>query len=580
MSSVFSPGWIAIALSLLIPFLKGRVRQAYLIAIPILSYAYLLYLRGTVGVGVELPCEFLGFELLPVYIDGLSFVFGTVFHLGLLLGLIFALHVEDWTQHVAACVYGGGAIGLVFAGDLMTLFVYWEVIAFASVFLIWARRTPKAYKTGQRYLLWQIASGLLLLAGVLVRAKAGLGLRFEAFATPGVSALESPGGLLIFFAFGIKCAWPGLHTWLTDAYPEATGAVFLSAFTTKAAVYALARAYPGTEELIYIGALMAGFPIFYAVIENDMRRVLAYSLINQVGFMVVGIGVGTQLALDGAAAHAFADVLFKGLLFMSMGAVLHQTGKIHASDLGGLYKTMPFTAVCCLVGAASISAFPLFSAFATKGLIMDAAAGAGQVFVWFVLLFAAAGVFHHAGIKIPFFAFFGHDSGMRPEKAPLNMRVAMGLGALGSVAIGCYPWFLYGLLPFPEALSDYHVYSFAHVLSQLQILFFSALAFVTLMLTGLYPPELHSVNLDADWLLRRPLLGAWRQFQIGLARLGVAFQTLCLESFPRAAAEFVERYGPERGALRSRGQLGTSVLVVVAVLVVYLAFSLDFVPKP
>ena len=576
MSSVFSPGWIAIGMALLIPFLRGRVRQAYTVAIPVLSFAYLLYLRSAVGMETVLPFELLGYEVLPVYIDALSFVFGAVFHLGLLLGLIFALHVEDWTQQVAACVYGGGAIGLVFAGDLLTLFIYWEVIAFASVFLIWGRRTPKAYRTGQRYLLWQIASGLLLLAGILVRAESGLGLRF------GPIGLDAPGGLLIFFAFGIKCAWPGLHSWLSDAYPEATptGAVFLSAFTTKAAVYALARSYAGTEELIWIGALMAGFPIFYAVIENDMRKVLAYSLINQVGFMVVGIGVGTPLALDGAAAHAFADVLFKGLLFMTMGAVLHRTGKIHASDLGGLYKTMPFTAICCLVGAASISAFPLFSAFATKGLIMDAAADGGQILVWFVLLFAAAGVFHHAGIKIPFFAFFGHDSGLRPEKAPLNMRVAMGLGALGCVAIGCYPWFLYGLLPYPEALSDYHVYSFAHVLSQLQILFFSALAFVTLMLTGLYPPELHSVNLDADWLLRRPLFGIWRQLQIGLARLGGAVQTLCLESLPRAAAEFVERYGPERGLLRERGQLGSSVLVVIAVLVVYLAFSLDFVPQP
>tara|TARA_R110002072_G_scaffold244757_1_gene404091 strand:- start:172 stop:1902 length:1731 start_codon:yes stop_codon:yes gene_type:complete len=576
MSSVFSPGWIAIALAMLLPLIPKKVRKAFMLLIPVLSYAYLLYLKSEVGFDVRPDFDLLGYTVHPVFLDNLSFVFGTVFHIALLLGLIFAWHVDDWTQHVSACIYAGGAIGAVFAGDLITLFIYWEVIALASTFLIWARRTEKAYKTGQRYLIWQIVSGLLLLAGILVRASAGLDL------TLGHFDLETPGSLLILFGFGIKCAWPGLHTWLSDAYPEATatGAVFLSAFTTKLAVYALARCFAGTEELIYVGAAMAGFPIFFAVIENDMRKVLAYSLINQVGFMVVGIGVGTELALNGAAAHAFADVLFKGLLFMTMGAVMHRTGKIHASDLGGLYKTMPFTAVCCLVGAASISAFPLFSAFATKGLIMDAAANNGQVFVWFVLLFAAAGVFHHAGIKIPFFAFFGHDSGLRPEKAPLNMRIAMGLGALGCIGIGCYPWALYGILPFPEALADYHVYSFSHVLSQLQILFFSALAFVTLMLTGLYPPELHSTNLDVDWLIRRPLRAIWRALMIGLSRLGSGIQTLFLESVPRAAARFVEGYGTERGALKTRGPLGSSVLVVMILLVIYLAISYGFIPKP
>ncbi|MBL4848329.1 MAG: Na(+)/H(+) antiporter subunit D [Planctomycetes bacterium] len=577
MSSVFSPGWVAIALGLLIPLVpKGKARKGFLLLIPILSYLYLLYLRSAVGVEVRPEFELLGYTMFPVYIDALSFAFGTVFHIALLLGLIFALHVDDWTQHVAATVYAGGAIGAVFAGDLVTLFIYWELIAFASAFLIWARRTKRAYKTGQRYLIWQIVSGLLLLAGILVRADAGLGIEL------GTIELGSPGSLLIFVAFGIKCAWPGLHCWLSDAYPEATptGAVFLSAFTTKLAVYALARCFAGNEELIWIGAGMAGFPIFFAVIENDMRRVLAYSLINQVGFMVVGIGVGTELAINGATAHAFADVLFKGLLFMTMGAVLHRTGKIHASDLGGLYKAMPFTAVCCLVGAASISAFPLFSAFATKGLIMDAAANNGHAFVWFVLLFAAAGVFHHAGIKIPFFAFFGHDSGLRPKSAPLNMKIAMGLGAFGCIAIGCYPWALYDMLPHPGALADYHVYSFAHVLSQLQILFFSALAFVTLMLTGLYPPELHSVNLDADWLIRRPLRAIWRVLIGGFGRIARGVQTLCLESIPRSAAQFVESYGSERGALRGRGPLGSSVLVVMILLVVYLAFSLGLVPKP
>jgi len=267
--------------------------------------------------------------------------------------------------------------------------VFWELLAFTSVFLIWARRTQRSYDAGMRYLIIQVLSGVILLAGTLFYAAEHGTLEF------GHIGLEGVAGWLIFIAFGIKCAFPMAHNWLTDAYPEATvtGTVFLSAFTTKVAVYALARGYPGTELLVYIGAAMTCFPIFFAVIENDLRRVLAYSLINQEGFMVVGIGIGTALAINGAVSHAFNDVIFKGLLFMSMGAVLHMTGRINVSDLGGLYKTMPKTTVLCIVGAASISAFPLFSGFVSKSMVMSAALQEGYDWIWLMLLFASAGVF-------------------------------------------------------------------------------------------------------------------------------------------------------------------------------------------
>jgi multicomponent Na+:H+ antiporter subunit D len=254
--------------------------------------------------------------------------------------------------------------------------------------------------------------------------------------------------------------------------------------------------------LIWIGTAMAAFPIFYAVIENDLRRVLAYSLINQVGFMVVGIGIGTELAINGAVAHAFNDVIFKGLLFMSVGAVMYRTGKSNATDLGGLYKHMPITCACCIVGAASISAFPLFSAFISKSMVMSAAADQGLWVPWFVLLFAAAGVFHHAGIKIPFFTFFGHDGdyGGEVKEAPKNMLVAMGIAAGLCIFLGSFPSFLYNLLPFEV---DYHPYTYGHVIGQLQLLFFSAMAFTLLLLSGIYPAEMRSLNVDADYFYRK-----------------------------------------------------------------------------
>ncbi len=475
---------------------RGRLRSALMLAAPVLGALNLAGLPA----GAPEGAAFLGLALTPVRIDDLSLLFGWLFHLAAFLSVLFALHLRDTTQLAAGLAYAGSAVGAVFAGDLLTLFVYWELLALTSAFLIFARGGERATAAGIRYLVIQVASGMLLLAGALVYRHGTGSLDF------GTIGLETPGGWLIFLAFGIKCAFPLLHNWLTDAYPEATatGTVFLSAFTTKVAVYALARGFAGTEALIYIGALMTCFPIFYAVIENDLRRVLAYSMINQIGFMVTGIGIGSALALNGAVAHAFNDVIFKGLLMMSMGAVLHVTGEIRGSELGGLYKRMPKTAALCMVGAASISAFPLFSGFVSKSMVMSAALAEHHEVVWLALLFASAGVFHHAGIKIPFFAFFHHDSKYvaSAHEPPTNMLIAMGLAAGLCLLIGVFPGLLYGLLPFPL---DYNPFEAGHVLAQLQLLFFSALAFTWLKLAGIYPPELRSVNLDADWLYRRLL---------------------------------------------------------------------------
>ncbi|MCL1045415.1 Na(+)/H(+) antiporter subunit D [Shewanella electrodiphila] len=471
---------------------RGKLRGALMIAIPVISGLHL----WTVPEGVHLQLMFLDYELVPYRADKLSLMFGYIFHIAAFIGIVYSLHVKDTVQQVAAMLYAGSAIGAVFAGDLLTLFVFWELLAFTSVFLVWARRTPAAYSAGMRYLIMQVLSGVILLVGALFYINETGSIAFDYIGLNGIA------GWLIFIAFGIKCAFPFAHTWLTDAYPEATptGTVLLSAFTTKVAVYALARAYPGTEILIYIGAAMTCFPIFFAVIENDLRRVLAYSLINQVGFMVVGIGIGTSLALNGAVSHAFNDVIFKGLLFMSMGAVLHMTGRINGSDLGGLYKTMPKTTILCIVGAASISAFPLFSGFVSKSMVMSAAMETGHDWVWLMLLFASAGVFHHAGIKIPYFAFFAHDSGIRANDPPINMLTAMFIAACLCIGIGIYPAALYSLLPYD---TGYNPYDATHVLAQTQLLLFSALAFVWLNLKGMYPPELRSTHLDVDWVYRR-----------------------------------------------------------------------------
>ncbi len=562
---MWTPEWPPFALfflgALLVPLTRGRLRGALLIAIPIIGALNLWQMPA----GVYWQFEFLNFELVLFRADKLSTLFGYIFHIAALLAFIYSLHERDTLQYTAGMLYIGSALGAVFAGDLLTLFVFWELLAVSSVFLIWARKSWRAYVAGLRYFTFHILSGLLLLAGIVIHSRMVGSFEFTYI------GLQQPYTWLIFLAFGIKSAFPFVHNWLTDAYPESTpvGTVFLSAFTTKVAIYALARSFPGTELLVYIGAAMTCFPIFFAVIENDLRRVLAYSLINQLGFMVVGIGIGTALAINGAVAHAFNDVIFKGLLFMAMGAVLHMTGRVNGSELGGLYKTMPKTTALCIVGAASISAFPLFSGFVSKSMVMSAALDSGYDGIWLVLLFASAGVFHHAGIKIPYFAFFAHDSGIRAGEPPGNMLTAMFIAATLCVLVGVFPQALYRLLPYDTVYSPYDT---THVLTQLQLLFFSALAFVWLNLMRLYPPELASVNLDVEWLYRRVLPRLSQRCLNLIWRLDAGLRRSLQRGWQKAS-ERIATLQQSPGILGQGGSTGGTVTWVTVLLAAYLFLS-------
>jgi multicomponent Na+:H+ antiporter subunit D len=555
------PAAILILGALLVPLLRGRARSVYVLALPVLSALHLLGLYG-LEEGSYLQLSLFDYTLTLMRVDRLSLIFGLIFHVVAVLSVVFALHVRDGVQHVAGLVYAGAGIAAVFAGDLITLFVYWELTAIASVFLIWASRNVRAYRAGMRYLVIQVGSGVLLLAGILFHASATGSIAF------GHLGLGTLGTNLIFIAFGIKCAFPLLHNWLQDAYPEATptGTVFLSAFTTKLAVYALARGFAGTEILVYIGVTMTIFPIFYAVIENNLRRVLAYSLNNQLGFMVVGIGVGTEMALNGTVSHAFAHLLYKALLFMSMGAVLYRTGKIEASKLGGLYKSMPWTATFCIVGALSIAAFPLFSGFVSKSMVLSAAAEQHYMFVLLGLLFASAGVMEHSGIKIPFFAFFAHDSGIRCKEAPANMLVAMGVTAALCVFIGVFPAPLYSLLPYPV---DYQPYTTTHVITSLQLLLWATLAFCVLLRTGLYPQETPSVNLDSDWIYRRILPRAYGSVVDGLAVVRERLVERSMRRLTRFLEGVYRHHGPQ-GVFARTWPTGSTVLWVALFLGAFL----------
>jgi multicomponent Na+:H+ antiporter subunit D len=473
----------------LIPLFKGRMRQVYILLLPALALAAVFLMSpGTYGV-----VRFLGLELIFGRVDKLSLVFAYVFALTALIGSIYALHVKDHGQHIAAFVYAGSSLGVTFAGDLLTLFIFWELMAFASAWLIWSRRQQASIAAGYRYLLVHVVGGVLLLAGIVIYFVTTGSIYFEPIREPGAAFY------LILIGFMINAAVPPLHAWLTDAYPEATvtGAVFLSAFTTKTAVYTLIRAYPGTEILIWLGAIMAVHGVVYAVLANDIRRLLAYHIVSQVGYMVAGVGMGTALALNGATAHAFTHILYKGLLFMGAGAVIHMTGRSKLTELGGLYRWMPLTFILYMVGGFSISAFPLFSGFVSKSMVVSAAAEDHLTWIWLLLTVASAGTFLHTGLKLPYFTFLGNDSGIRTTDPPRNMLVAMGIAAFLCIVIGVYPVWLYAMLPAPV---DYEPYTATHVVWTLQILLFTGVGFFLLLK---HVGGERKISLDTDWFYRK-----------------------------------------------------------------------------
>tara|TARA_R110000765_G_scaffold264464_3_gene363982 strand:+ start:562 stop:2289 length:1728 start_codon:yes stop_codon:yes gene_type:complete len=560
----FSPAWPIIIgglISALIP--NNNVRKGLALLAPVLAGLCWYNLElGTFGV-----VEFGGFTLETLRFDAYSRIWSLIFIIAAFLNGLYGLHEKDRVTDAAGLIYAGGALGAVFAGDLMTLFLFWELTAISSVFLIWSARNKAATKAGLRYLAIHVLSGVLLLTGAVIHAGETGSWAFEHI------GLDSPGGFLILIAFGIKAAFPFLHNWLQDAYPKATvvGTVILSAFTTKMAIYALARGFAGEDSLIYIGAIMTIFPVFFAVVENDLRKVLSYSLNNQLGFMVVAIGIGSELALNGAAAHAFVHIIYKGLLFMSMGAVLHRVGTVKASELGGLFKSMPATAFFCLIGSASISAFPLFSGFVAKAMILAAVAQEGHWVVWLMLVFASAGVLEHSGIKIPYFAFFGHDSGRRVREAPVNMLMAMGLGALMCVYLGINYGKLYDLLPYQNAI--YQPYTFDHVVGQMQLLLGAIFAFAFLLKVGAYPAEKRSVNLDFDWVYRRFGDGLARWSWLMLDRLSASMGNVWGRLMSGIGGRLYQVFSP-MGALSRDIPSGvlaiwTSALLAVVLIIAY-----------
>jgi len=492
------PGLILILGAIVLLLLPATARKAGAIGLAALGFFAISQLET----GERLFPTLLGFKLTLLRVDATSKAFGYIFTLCAVAAFIFSWHEKSRAENTAALVYIGSALGVVFAGDMITWYVCWELMAIASTFLVLARKTEKSLKAAQRYILVHLSGGLILLAGILIAIQATGSIAF----TSEVLTQNEMAKYFILLGILINAAAVPFSSWLPDAYPESTimGGIFLSAYTTKTAVYTLIRGFPGEELLIPIGCVMTLYGIIYALLENDMRRILSYSIINQVGFMVCGVGIGTNLAIAGVVAHAFCHIIYKALLWMSAGAVLYRTGKSKCTELGGLYKTMPITMVLGTIGALSISSVPLTSGFVSKTLIVAAAEQQHYLWVWLVLEIASAGVFLHAGIKFPYFVFFNVDRGLRPKEAPKPMLIGMGLLAFLCIYLGCHPAPLYDILPFDpgesKTFSAIYVDHFANVVTMFQLLAFSALAFFVFLPLLKRTP---TISIDFDWFYRK-----------------------------------------------------------------------------
>lgn len=556
---ILHPGLVLIAGALLLPLTAGTLRPALQLALPLIA----LSLVWQIPDGAVWQWQYLDYTITPLQGDNLSRLFATIFSLAAFAGGLFALTQTRRLEISSAYVYAGAAISVALAGDLITVFVFWEIMALGSTLVLWSASTAASGRAAHRYLLVHLLGGVLLLAGITGQVQQTGDITFHAMRA------DSWPTWLMLAGFLLNAGAPPLSAWLPDAYPEASwsGTVFLSAFTTKTAVYTLIRGFPGEPLLIWIGLFMVFYGIVYALLENDMRRILAYSIVNQVGFMVAGIGIGTELALNGAAAHAFTHIIYKALLLMSAGAVLMQTGRSKCSSLGGLFHSMPLTTLCACIGALAISSFPLTSGFISKSMISQSAADEHLLWVWLLMTAASAGVFLHAGIKFPWFVFFQKDSGLRPAEPPLSMRWAMILLSALCIVLGIWPEWLYQHLPYAVS---YVPYTAPHVVAQLQLLLFSGLAFFVLLS---YLKRTLTITLDTDWLWRRGLPALIRYAAALVEPALAALRDLCQAVWHRIRTG-VERHLGHTGTQAKTWSLAVMGLVVLVMLVVQLILLL------
>lgn len=509
MLSNLHPGLILIIFGILIMIVPEKLRKVLMIAGPVLAALAALGLDGDSSMCIDVVP---GVTLQLLRVDRMAKIFLIVFAIASLIGAVYAISSKSRWETGFESIYAGSSMGAVLAGDWISLIVFWEIMAAASWLIIMSAKTEKASGAGFRYLIVHMLGGNLLLAGIIVKAAGGGSLIISC-----LTGNQDAAFWLIFLGVAVNAAIPPLNSWISDAYPEAPvgGTVYMASFTTKVGVYFIIRLFAGTEFLLWVGVFMALYGASMALIENDLRRLFSYHIVSQLGYIVAAAAVGGALGIDGATAHTFNNILYKGVLFMCCGAVITATGKRRITDLSGLYRKMPLTSVCFLIASLSIAGFPLFNGFVSKSLVMNAMAEGGYHAAEILLMVASVGTLLSIALKVNYFVFFGKPSSgcakIEVKPVPLNMKIAMVMGTAGCVLIGLMPNLLYGLTPFG---SNGHPFTVDHVTQYIEL--FAAATLVFVMYIDHMAPHV-AVTLDFDWFYRKPLAAAVRWTSVAVS---------------------------------------------------------------
>ncbi|MBQ3291410.1 MAG: hypothetical protein IJH43_03410 [Mogibacterium sp.] len=491
------PGLIMIGFGIIVMLLPRPFRKPLGLIAPIAATYALFQMTEESSLTYDIA-SYIHMEF--IHFDGLSFAFMLAFCIIAILNGFYGEGIQHRYECGMSLVYAGSVMGVVLAGDCISLIVFWEVSAFASMYVIYAKHDRQSARASFRYILMHAFGGNMLLAGLIIYMF-HYGNQIENI----VNCYGEPCFWLIAIGVAVNAAIPPVHAWLPDAYPEstATGTVYLSSFTTKAAIYLMIRMFAGLESLVWIGAIVSIYAACMAIMENDIRRLLAYHIISQLGMMIAAIGVGGAIGADAATAHAITNIMFKGVLMMGAGAVIYATGKSKITELGGMAKKMPVTAICFLISSLAIAGLPGLSGFVSKALIMDGLHEGGFVIPGLLVTAGGVGTLLSITLKINWFVFFGPcddpEESKVVRKIPFTMELAMILGTIITMLIGFFPAKFYALMPNATIVDPYNM---GHVLEYIAIFAGGSIPFF-LYLKKMKPHD--EITIDFDWFYRKPL---------------------------------------------------------------------------
>lgn len=461
-------------------------------------------------------------------------------------GLLYGLKLSTTAEQAVSIWAIAAAIGVSFAGNFLTFLLFWELLSLAAAALVYLKKTAKSIKMATRLLAFQLVGGFSLTVGIVLQ-----------YCATGSLDLAIPVAGLPFFiiGIGIKTAFIPLHLWVPWGYPAASfpSSVLLAALCTKVGVYGVARILPVSEGIALMGACMALIGVSIALIQGELRRLLSYHIISQVGYMVAGVGLGLACSVDGGLLHLVNHMIYKALLFMSAGAVILATGteSIHelhhpkSEDEGPpLWRVIPIAAIGALIGALSIAGMPPFNGYVSKYLLKN---GTHDFpLVYWILQVASVGT----ALSFAKFVYFGFIRGRLKIKQPLNVSMQAAIIGLASccVLFGVFPGLLKPLLPFQ---SDLHVYSAGGIIMAAGLVGGGILLFALfsrqLEKERSVPEGLAEVGRRFGRAVTNPILTLW-EFIISLVLASINYFRVTFTSLFRAAFRLLQRldYRPGR----------------------------------